>query len=205
MFYTGKDSTRDWAMSFFVCFWNAAPMRKLKYHEQRLLQKVNFLDWKSTNSKREQLITGKYCLLDRGEYGSYNRLAGKIKKLALALARLRENDEMKHRLGRELVRRVHSMGFVKEKTLYDCSKITVAGICNRRLPVVMKHMRMVSNIVDATRFVDHGHVRVGDAVVRDPAAILDRGMEEHLTWVDGSKIKRKIEEFNGERDDFKYV
>ncbi|KOB87968.1 ribosomal protein S4 [Plasmodium falciparum Dd2] len=28
-------------------------MRKLKYHEQKLLKKVNFYDWKRTNNVRE--------------------------------------------------------------------------------------------------------------------------------------------------------
>lgn len=180
-------------------------MRKLKYHEQRLLRKVNFLDWKSTNTKREQLIASKYSLLQREEYGRYNRLVGKIKKLSLALAKLRENDEMKHRLGKELSRWLYSMGFIKEKKLYDCSRITVSDICNRRLPVIMKRIRMVSNIKDATKFVEHGHVKLGETVARDPGAIISRGMEEYVGWKDGSKIKRKIEEFKEERDDFNYV
>ena len=184
---------------------NDSPMRKLKYHEQRLLRKVNFLEWKGTNTKREQLITSKYNLLDREDYARYNKLAGKIKKLALALARLPEDDEMKSRIGKELVHRLYSMGFIKEKKLYECSKITVANMCNRRLPVMMKHIKMVTNITDATKFVEHGHVKVGGVVVKDPSAMISREVEEYVTWVDSSKIKKKIEEFNTERDDFKYV
>ena len=55
------------------------PMRKLKYHEERLLRKVNFLDWKSTNTKREHLITAKYNLVERDEYVKYNKFSGKVK------------------------------------------------------------------------------------------------------------------------------
>lgn len=180
-------------------------MRKLKYHEKRLLRKVNFLEWKGTNTAREQLVSTKYMLLNREDYHNYNKFAGKVRKLALALAKLRDSDAMKHRIGRELAQKLYSAGFIKEKRLYNCSKITVADICNRRLPVLMKHIRMVSNIQDATKFVEHGHVKVGAIVVKDPSAIISRGLEDCIAWVDSSKIKRKIEEFNEERDDYKYV
>ncbi len=180
-------------------------MRKLRYHEERLLRKVNFLDWKTTNTKREQLVSSKYNLLERDEYHRYNKLVGMIAKLAMMLAKLPENDEMKSRLGRELVQKLYSVGFIKEKKLYECSKVTVADMCNRRLPVIMKRMKMVSNIKDATKFIEHGHVKFGATVVRDPAVIVSSGMEECVAWVDDSKIKKKIDEFKGERDDFKYV
>ena len=112
---------------------------------------------------------------------------------------------MKHRIGGELVKRLYTAGFIKERDLYSCSRITVADMCNRRLPVVMKRMRMVSNIKDATTFVQHGHVKFGTRVVRDPSVIVSRGMEDCISWVESSKIKKKIEEFNEERDDFRCI
>ncbi len=43
-------------------------LRKLKYHEQKLLKKVDFLDWKKEQSIREIAILRRYHIQDRGDY-----------------------------------------------------------------------------------------------------------------------------------------
>lgn len=43
-------------------------MRKLKYHEQKLLKHVNFYDWKRTNAKRENQIIRRYRIQDNEDY-----------------------------------------------------------------------------------------------------------------------------------------
>ena len=47
-----------------------------------------------------------------------------------------------------------------------------------------------------------GHVRVGPNVVTDPAFLVTRSLEDFLTWVDGSKIKRAVMKYNDKLDDF---
>lgn len=180
-------------------------MRELKFHEKKLLKRVNFLEWKSTNTTREQLVTSKYSLRDREEYVKYNRIVGKIRKLADALARLKETDQTRITVTKKLVSKLYGIGVISNKRLVDCTKVTVSSFCERRLPMVMKRIRMVPNFKDATRFVEHGHVRLGSKIVYDPSTIVSKSMEDFVSWVDGSKIKRKIDEFNDERDDFKYI
>ena len=43
-------------------------MRQLKYHEQKLLKKVNFLQWKSENNMREVQTIQRYHITDRDDY-----------------------------------------------------------------------------------------------------------------------------------------
>jgi len=43
-------------------------MRKLKHHEQRLLKKVNFLQWKGEHNLRELEAVRRYHLTDRDDY-----------------------------------------------------------------------------------------------------------------------------------------
>lgn len=43
-------------------------LRKLKYHERKLLKKVDFLDWRQENNLRESAVVSKYGLSDREEY-----------------------------------------------------------------------------------------------------------------------------------------
>ncbi|AFN83069.1 U3 small nucleolar ribonucleoprotein [Encephalitozoon romaleae SJ-2008] len=177
-------------------------MRELKFHEKKLLKRVDFLEWKNTNTAREHLAIVRYGLRDREEYVKYNRIVGKIRKLAEALSRLKENDPIRSNVTKKLVSKLYNIGIISNRKLVDCTKVTVSSFCERRLPMVMKRIRMVPNFKDATRFVEHGHVRLGSKVIYDPSTIISKAMEDFVSWVDESKIKKKIDEFNGKNDDF---
>lgn len=170
-------------------------MRNLKFHEQKLLKKVNFLKWKKTNTTREQMVTSKYLLKDRDEYKKYNLVVGMIRKLSETLSRLNDNDPTKIAVARKLINLLYDAGLIREKKLVECTKITVSSFCERRLPMIMKKMKMVQTFTHADEFVQHGHVRVGTKTINDPSVIISKAMEEYITWVDSSKIKKKIEEF----------
>jgi len=43
---------------------------------------------------------------------------------------------------------------------------------------------------------------VGTEVVTDPAFLVTRGMEDFVTWVDSSKIKRNVLKYREKLDDF---
>lgn len=43
-------------------------MRKLKFHEQKLLKKVDFLTWKQENNLREIKVLRRYHIQDREDY-----------------------------------------------------------------------------------------------------------------------------------------
>lgn len=47
-----------------------------------------------------------------------------------------------------------------------------------------------------------GHVRVGPETITDPAYHVTRSMEDFVTWVDTSKIRRKVLKYNDKLDDF---
>lgn len=43
-------------------------MRKLKFHEKKLLKKVDFLQWKSDRTARELKVVRQYMISDRQDY-----------------------------------------------------------------------------------------------------------------------------------------
>ena len=43
-------------------------MRKLKFHEQKLLKRTNFLEYKREGGHREALVTQRYHLVERDDY-----------------------------------------------------------------------------------------------------------------------------------------
>jgi len=68
--------------------------------------------------------------------------------------------------------------------------------------VVMTRLRMVETLQTATKIIEQGHVRVGTETITDTAFLVSRGMEDFITWVEGSKIKRNILRYRDKLDDF---
>ncbi|ORD94645.1 IMP3 [Enterospora canceri] len=177
-------------------------MRNLKFHEKKLLKKVNLEEWDKTNTKREQLVTTKYKLHNRETYMVYNRIVGKIRKLTESLARLDDTNVTKKYLTNKMLNKLHELGVIPEKKLSNCIKVTVSDFCKRRLPVVIAQLKMVENYQDADRFVQHGHFKIGTKVVRDPETLIDVNMAQYIKWADKSKIREKLAEINGTYDDY---
>ena len=45
-------------------------------------------------------------------------------------------------------------------------------------------------------------IRVGPETITDPAFLVTRNMEDFVTWVDTSKIRRKVLQYNDRLDDY---
>ena len=77
---------------------------------------------------------------------------------------------------------------------------------------MLMYMKMAHNLEEADNLIRHvdflypfymqGHVRVGADLVTDPAYLVTRTMEDYVTWVDTSKIKKHIMKYNDKLDDF---
>ncbi|KAG8780668.1 Small subunit (SSU) processome component [Serendipita sp. 411] len=61
---------------------------------------------------------------------------------------------------------------------------------------------MAETVSAAATFVEQGHIRVGPDTITDPAYLVTRNMEDYVTWVDTSKLRRTVMEYNDELDDF---
>ena len=57
---------------------------------------------------------------------------------------------------------------------------------------------MAESVSAAVKFVEQGHVRVGPDTITDPAFLVNRHMEDFVTWVDTSKLKRTVMAYNDE-------
>ena len=178
-------------------------VRSLKYHEKKLLKKVDFVTWKSDNSLREVRVMRKYHLQKREDYSKYNKLVGMVKSLMTKLRDLGPKDTFRVQSTNQLLEKLYSSGIIPtRKSLSLCEKVSVSAFCRRRLPVVMVRLRMAQSVKDAVKFVEQGHVRVGPEVITDPAFLVTRTMEDFVTWTATSKIRRHLMEYNDERDDF---
>lgn len=169
----------------------------------------------------------RYHIQDPSTYTKYNRICGSIRHLAHKLALLDPSDPVRRKHETLLLEKLHAMGILPQGAkMSDVeNKVTVAAFCRRRLPVVMTRLRMCETVHNGVRFVEQGHVRVGPEVVVDPAYLVTRyvwsscfsggdgmgwdganferrNMEDFVTWVDSSKIKRNIMKYRDTVDDF---
>ena len=56
---------------------------------------------------------------------------------------------------------------------------------------------MAETVKDAVKFIEQGHIRVGPELVKDPAMLITRNLEDFITWVDSSAIRKKVLDYNG--------
>ncbi|CCA73807.1 probable IMP3-component of the U3 small nucleolar ribonucleoprotein [Serendipita indica DSM 11827] len=179
-------------------------MRELKYHEKKLLKKVDFYNWKQDNNLREIKVMRRYHIQDREDYNKYNKLCGQIRSYAHRLSLLPAQDPFRAKMEGQLLSKLYDMGVLNSTAkLSDIeNKLTVAAFCRRRLGVVVCRLKMAETVTAAVTFVEQGHIRVGPDTITDPAYLVTRNMEDYVTWVDTSKMRRTVMAYNDELDDF---
>lgn len=184
-------------------------VRKLKHHEQRLLRKVDLVTYKSDSSNhRAASIRRRYHLESQAEYDKYNALCGRLRQLAHLLSQLDPTDPYRRQMETAMLEKLHGMGILKRSREQGSGlsgvekEVTVSAFCRRRLGVLMVRVGMVEHVRAAHQFIQQGHVRVGTEVVTDPAFLVGRGLEDFVTWVDGSKIQRAVMRYREKLDDF---
>ncbi|KAG4071489.1 hypothetical protein HA402_011643 [Bradysia odoriphaga] len=178
-------------------------VRKLKYHEQKLLKKVDFINWKVDNNLHEAKVLRKYHIRKREDYTKYNKLSRNIRELAEKISALDAKDPFRTESSGQLLEKLYVLGLIPTKwDLNNVANVSASSFCRRRLPVVMVRNKMSENIKNATDLIEQGHVRVGAEMIKDPAFLVSRTLEDFVTWVDGSAIRRHVLEYNNIRDDF---
>ena len=174
----------------------------MKFHEKKLLKKVNFFNWRP-EAERENQVMRSYHLQRREDYVKYNKICGFITRLVGHLRKLPQNDEFRIQLTENLLSKLHAMGLIDStNSLLACEKIGPASFCRRRLAVVMVRLQFAETVKEAAQFVEQGHVKVGPNLVLEPSLHITRAMEDVVAWTDASSIRQKVLKYNDKLDDF---
>lgn len=145
----------------------------------------------------------RYHIQDRDDYAQYNRIVGRITSLTASLRRLDATDPTRIELTEALLTKLFDMGILTvKKSLVQVEQLSTSAFCRRRLAVIMVKLKMAETLREAATFIEQGHVRVGPDTVIDPAFHVTRNMEDFVTWVDSSRIRRKVAQYNDNLDDF---
>ncbi|KRY83083.1 U3 small nucleolar ribonucleoprotein IMP3 [Trichinella pseudospiralis] len=181
-------------------------MRKLKYHERKLLKKVDFINWQVDNNLHESKIMQRYRLKSHEEYTSYSKLSHEVRELARKIKELDPKDPFRVESSRLLIDKCYAIGLIPTRRGLDlCDSVNASAFCRRRLPVLMVKSNMVENLSTATKFVEHGHVRVGPVMISDPAFIVPRNLEDFITWTNTSAVRKHVLEYNDMKDDYDLI
>ncbi|KAK9924839.1 hypothetical protein M0R45_033187 [Rubus argutus] len=178
-------------------------MRKLKFHEKKLLKKVDFLSWKREGGHREATIMQRYYVTGRDDYKKYASVCRTTQKLVHMLKQMNQNDPKRIELTDMLLEKLYNIGVTPTRqSLKVCENLTVSSFCRRRLSTVLVRLKFAEHLKEAVTYIEQGHIRVGPETVTDPAFLVTRNMEDFITWVDSSKIKRKVLQYNDKLDDY---
>lgn len=178
--------------------------RQLKFHEKKLLKKVDFVNWKQDNSKANSIIK-KFHLTKQEDYFLYNKIVGKIHKLVNQLSLLPAHDLYRKKHESMLITKLFKMGLLNDEKASPSdimNKLNVSTLCRRRLAYIVYKTHMAETIFDAVKFIEQGHVKVGHNLINDPSYLITRSLEDYVTWTDNSKIKKVIKKYRNEQDDF---
>lgn len=178
--------------------------RGLRHHERKLLKHTDLVGWSLARRRREIAVIRRYHLKNSDEYHRYNVLCGHLTAFAHRIADLPPPDPARARHQATLLSKLYDIGILSSNApLSDVvNRLTVAAFCRRRLPVIMCSLKMAQTVSAATRFIEQGHVRVGPDTITDPAFLVTRHMQDFVTWVDSSKLKRTVLLYNDQLDDF---
>lgn len=182
-------------------------VRKLRFHEEKLLKKLDLVNWEAAGGNLAELrVLRRYRLPRREDYTRYNQLSRAVRELARRLRDLGEAPEsapFRARCSAALLEKLYALGLVGSKSsLEQCERVSASSFCRRRLPSLLLKLRMAQHMKAAVTFVEQGHVRVGPEVVTDPAFLVTRALEDFVTWTDSSRIRQHVLNYNQERDDF---
>ncbi|KAJ0282067.1 hypothetical protein COL26b_000557 [Colletotrichum chrysophilum] len=165
-------------------------VRKLKFHEQKLLRKHDFITYKQVR---------RYMIQKPEDY-SIRQMAHRLSLMPPESAARRKHEKL-------LLDKLYDMGVLSSASKLSAVEhnVTVSAFARRRLPVVMTRLRMAETVQAATKLIEQGHVRVGTETCTDPAFLVTRSMEDFVTWTVGSKVKRNIMKYRDKLDDFELL
>nr|VDC86459.1 unnamed protein product [Brassica oleracea] len=105
-------------------------MRKLKFHEKKIIRKTNFLEWKREGGHRENLITTRYHMGGRDDYKKYSGLCRMVQKLTNVMKQMDPTDPFRIQMTDLLLEKLYNMGVIPtRKSLALTDRLSVSSFC----------------------------------------------------------------------------
>jgi len=136
--------------------------------------------WDPALLEYELRLLGEYGLKNRRELRTLASLLRRIRKVARATFALSDKERMK--ATEEILAKMRKMGLIHEGgNIDDVLKLSLEDLLNRRLQTIVFRKGLARSIYEARQLITHGHIMVGDRVIRKPGKLLKAGEEELVT------------------------
>ncbi|CAL5070557.1 unnamed protein product [Urochloa decumbens] len=104
-------------------------MRKLKFHEHRLLRRVDFLDYNG-KGHREGRVMQRYRVVERDDYKKYNGICLMVQKQVHMIKQMDPRDPFRIEMTDMLLDKLYNMGVIPtKKSLVKCENLSVSSFC----------------------------------------------------------------------------
>ena len=135
--------------------------------------------WDPTLLEYELRLVGEYGLRNKKELRKTEEMLRRIRSSARKLYVL--PDEERIAKTREIVSKLVKYGIVEENVkLDDVLRLTVKDLLERRFQTIVFKKGLAKSIYQARQLIVHGHVVIGDRVVRKPGKLLTIEEEENV-------------------------
>jgi small subunit ribosomal protein S4 len=135
--------------------------------------------WRADQLTQELYLLGNYGLRNKRELWRAQTELSNIRKQARML--LAATQEVREREESKLLRSLYRMGLVRDDaTLDDILSLTIEDFLSRRLQTIVFKKGFARSPYHARQLIVHGHVMLGDRVVRIPSYIVSRQEEDTI-------------------------
>ena len=87
-------------------------VRKLKYHEQKLLRKVDFINWEVDNNLHEVKVMKKFFIQKREQYTLYNKMSREIRDIVRMIKDLDPKSQHRTDMSAAFLEKMYSIGLI---------------------------------------------------------------------------------------------
>lgn len=139
---------------------------KLKFHKQKLLRQVAFLDGEISNHNLHKLrVLRCYLLQWQEDYMCCHQLSHSVRELAWCLCDLPQGDPFLMCALAALGDKIYALGLVPMRgSLELCDSVMASSSC-RCLPTMLFKLHTAQHLQATMAFVEQGHMRVVPGVV----------------------------------------
>lgn len=184
-------------------------MRKLRYHESKLLRKTNFLKYDDKTSIEHKLIS-MYQIEQREDIYKYKKIVQMVRQISESLVchRRESNNEKRDFCNKvdlyikHLTNKLYSHGLIQDRQLISAYKLRINDFCERRITTLLKRLNFANSIEEAVKLVKQGHINVGNKRINSIDVIVSKNMENFINWHENSKHKKCIDNFNSNLDEY---
>jgi len=133
--------------------------------------------WDPRLLEYELRLVGEYGLKNKRELRKTEEILRRIRRTARSLFVLPEEEKL--RKTKELMSKLARLGILPETaSLDDVLKLTVKDLLERRLQTIVYRKGLAKTIHQARQLIVHGHISIGDRVIRKPGKLITPEEEE---------------------------